>query len=266
MKKAPAIFVGEGNMKCYKCLRLNRASWYDGEFIWPLRKAVEVKGAEKGEACGVGLHLAKSINDAFRYGGFPARVFEVKPLSPILGEDESKIRVAKAKLGENIILDYVLAVNKFLKSIPKIKWFANREPSKFEWKLFENRDAAGDAAWAAAGDAAWDAAWAAAWNAAGDAAWAAAGDAARAAARDAARDAARAAARNAARDAAGDAAWAAAWNAAGGAALIAQVLICRGLKLDKKHIVHAEARWDVWKRGYGLLCDVDGIFYVYKKI
>ena len=197
----------------YKCLRLNQASWYDEKFIWPLRKAIEVKGAKKGGACGVGLHLAKSIDDAFRYGKFPAKVFEVEPLSPILGEDESKIRVAKARLIKNVTPDYVLAVNKFLASIPKVKWLENHLPPRPEWKLFDTRDAT----WDAARDAAWDAA------------------------RDAARDAA--------------------WDAA----LIARVLICQGLKLDKKHIVHAEARWDVWKRGYGLLCDVDGVFYVYKK-
>jgi hypothetical protein len=29
---------------------------------------------------------------------------------------------------------------------------------------------------------------------------------------------------------------------------------------------HARARWDVWQRGFGLLCDVNGVFYVYRKL
>ena len=95
------------------------------------------------------------------------------------------------------------------------------------------------------------------------------------AARDTARDAAWDAARDAARDAALDAAWDAAWDAARGAALDAardvalliRVKFCMnlGLKIAKKHIVHVCERIEVWKRGYGLLCDVDGKLYVYAK-
>ena len=87
--------------------------------------------------------------------------------------------------------------------------------------------------------------------------WAAAGDAAG----DAARAAARVAAWDAARDAAGDAARAAAWVAAWDAALYAMILLVPSI--DEKHRKHAEARMDVWRRGYGLLCDVDGKLYVY---
>ena len=48
------------------------------------------------------------------------------------------------------------------------------------------------------------------------------------------------------------------------AALMARVLVCEGLPLDPAHIAHARARWDVWTRGYGLLCDVEGVLYVYR--
>ena len=65
----------------------------------------------------------------------------------------------------------------------------------------------------------------------------------------------------------GMAAWAAAWvaarDAAGDARLWSQVLVCDGLPLAQRHIDHARARMDVWRRGYGLLCDVDGVLYVY---
>jgi hypothetical protein len=204
-------------MKYYKCLRLNRASWHDEKFVWPLRKSIEVKEATRGKPCGVGLHLAKSINDVFQYGGFPALVFEAKPLSPILGEDETKIRVAKARLVKDVTPDYVLAVNKFLATIPKINWFKNHRPPKPEWKMFDTRNSAYNAAY----------------------------DAARAAASDAARNAA--------------------YDAASDAAIFAVMLICQGLKLDKKDHDHIKARWEVWQRGYGLLCDVDEVLCVYRK-
>jgi hypothetical protein len=35
------------------------------------------------------------------------------------------------------------------------------------------------------------------------------------------------------------------------------------LSLDPKHIEHFDARWDVWRRGYALLCDVNGKLFVY---
>jgi hypothetical protein len=75
------------------------------------------------------------------------------------------------------------------------------------------------------------------------------------------RDAARAAARDAARAAAR----AAAWDAAGAAELYSQMLICDGLPLAQKHIDHIAARWNVWQKGYCLLCDVGGVLYVYTK-
>lgn len=66
---------------------------------------------------------------------------------------------------------------------------------------------------------------------------------------------------------AGAAARAAAWDAAGDAALYTQVIhICADLKLDEKHIEHAKARWQVWQKSYCLLCDVDGVLYVYATI
>jgi primosomal protein N' len=73
--------------------------------------------------------------------------------------------------------------------------------------------------------------------------------------------AARDAARAAAGAAAGAAAWAAAWDAAWDAALYVQVKLTDGI--DQKHIDHANARMDVWRKGYALYCDVNGKLYVY---
>lgn len=63
----------------------------------------------------------------------------------------------------------------------------------------------------------------------------------------------------AARAAAGAAARAAAWDAS----LLVQMHITSDLQVSAKHRQHALARWEVWTRGYGLLCDVDGVLYVY---
>ena len=238
-------------MKYYKLLRTNRSSWYDDGFIWPLNKPVEIKEARKGDACGIGLHLAKTIDDCFLYGEFPCRIFEAEPISPILGEDNIKIRVAKAKLGKEVTPQYVRRVNSFIRSLEKIPWMQHARPPLKKWKLFETREDA----WKAAENWGWDAACDVAWNAARDAA--------RIAARNAARDAARIAALFAARrtlagDAGGDVGW--------DAALWASMLVCDGLKLDEKYIQHARARMEVWRRGYGLLCDIDGVLYVYKEV
>ena len=163
----------------------------------------------------------------------------------------------------------------FMQEIPKVPYFKPDGKPKKEWKIFYGKtwDPAWDAAWDAARGAAWDAAGVAAWDAAGVAAKDAAGDAAGVAAWDAAGDAARGAAWDAAgvaagvaaRDAAGVAAWDAAWDAARGAALYTDYIIVSDLKFKNKakHLKHAKARWEVWQKGYGLLCDVDGVLYVY---
>ena len=56
-----------------------------------------------------------------------------------------------------------------------------------------------------------------------------------------------------------DAARDAAWNAAGDAA----VALVAGSKLAKKHRDHLTARLGVWRKGYALLCDMNGMLYVY---
>ena len=80
-------------------------------------------------------------------------------------------------------------------------------------------------------------------------------------------NAAWAAALAAAGDAARNAAWNAALDAALDAALMAQFLICAHLPIKNKdkHFAHVKARMQVWEKGYGLVCDVDGVLYVYSK-
>lgn len=59
--------------------------------------------------------------------------------------------------------------------------------------------------------------------------------------------------------------WAAARDAARDAGLLARIKICAGLKLDQKHLKHAEERWEANKRGFRVYCDVNGTLYVYRK-
>jgi hypothetical protein len=66
----------------------------------------------------------------------------------------------------------------------------------------------------------------------------------------------------AARDAAGDAARAAAWDAA---LYVLMCGICADLPLAAAHRQHVDARWRVWWSGYGLVCDVQGVLYVYER-
>jgi len=63
-----------------------------------------------------------------------------------------------------------------------------------------------------------------------------------------------AAASSAARDAARDAAW--------DAALVAR---CYLAFPASTHYKYALSRWAIWEAGYGLLCDIEGTFFVYKK-
>ena len=98
--------------------------------------------------------------------------------------------------------------------------------------------------WQAAWVKAWDAALNAAQNAEWDSAW------------DASREV-YSVAWNAVQNVLQDAAW--------DAALYADFIIVSDLEFrDKeKHRKHVEARWEVWRKGYGLLCDMDGLLYVY---
>ena len=56
------------------------------------------------------------------------------------------------------------------------------------------------------------------------------------------------------------AAWAAARDAAGDARLKSCVIVSW---LKNEHSIHAEKRMEVWRKGFCLLCDVNGVLYVY---
>jgi hypothetical protein len=284
----------------YKILSPEGDSLHGGKLRWDLPK-LNTDGtytpgnwhSAKGkiEACENGLHLTPR---PYRWYTWDCAVYEAE------GRGDCDTHNGKVAYREARLLRPVqhpqwwLDAHRFVEAIPATRFMKPDAKPLKEWKLFTAstlnaardaaRAAAWDAAWDAARDAAWDAEPAAAWDAEPAAAWdaepAAAWDTARDAAWDTARDAARAAAMAAARDAAWgvawdaapaaalDAAWYAAWYAtraaAWDAALYVQThFICRDLKLDPQHVQHAADRWRVWQKGYCLLCDVDGILYVY---
>ena len=140
-------------------------------------------------------------------------------------------------------------LEKFMDSIPTIKWYLPDGKPKKAWRLFY-----GDT-WASA----WDSAWACARDSARDSA----SDSARDSASDSARDSARDSASNSARDSASDSAW----DSAMDFSLMARMIVVSDLDYPdkKKHEKHVRERINVWCKGYGLLCDVDGVLYVYAK-
>jgi hypothetical protein len=166
-------------------------------------------------------------------------------------------------------------LDEFISGIERIPYFKpDGEPRK-EWRMFYGKTLA--EAWSAAKDAAWVSAMAVEGNrameAAKDAAWVSAMGAIRDAAIGANRDASWIAAWDAARDAT--------WNAVGpiartiasvaagdavlDAALMAQLIVVKDLGFEGKdrHIKHVSERMDVWRKGYGVAADVNGILYVY---
>ena len=161
-------------------------------------------------------------------------------------------------------------VEEFLEEIRTADYWLkpDGQPLK-EWELFEadTLQEARNAAEKAVEVGDWNAKWNAKWSAAFDATENATDDAARTAALDAAEDAADDAARSAAFDAADGAAFDAAISdgATSDVALFACMLVCYDLDVDFKHKEYCNRIMEVWRKGYCLLCDVDGVLYVYAK-
>jgi hypothetical protein len=225
-------------MKLYKIL-VNGKSCHGGDFKWSLPQNGKPGKWHKHKGvlvmCDKGFHLT---NKPFEWYEMDCECYEAEIKGTAEWKDDkcvcSKVRLIKKVKHPKWWLDTL----KFISKIKKIKYFQPDGKPLKEWKVFNGDD------------------WNAAWNAARSAAWNAAGNAAR----------------NAAWNAAGNAAWNAAWSAAGDAArgtardaaLMAQQMIVKD-KVNKKHFKHAQDRMKVWQKGYGLLCDINGILYVYAK-
>ena len=199
----------------YKLVRPDYTSFHEKTFKWPVRGIVEVKGATANGACGNGLHLALSIDSALRYVSFPFRILKVRPLSSILGSDNTKIRVAKAQsLGEIKPPKWAIRTENYIKKIESdvktVPWFRGNNHTKAKelvkkhfnrLEVFHPQISLNPEVNIIAASTAWSAAESAAWSTARNAARNAAERAARSAARSAAESAARSAAESAAEEA-----------------------------------------------------------------
>jgi hypothetical protein len=275
----------------YKVLSKDGRSIHGGDLQWSLPTQKPDGSWEPGDwhqvdgdlvPCHNGLHLTDERGvwrDWIVWGSVVWEAEAGRERVGALSDGESrKVAVRRARLVRPMTEpDWWVAAKRFVaQDIPAVPWFRPDGEPDPAWRLSTAetwgaartaaRGAARGAAQGAAGTAAaGTAARTAAWDAARDAARDAAGTAARTAARDAAWDAAGAAAGTAACDAARDAAWDAAGAAAADAALVATMAVAPDAGVAPEHRAHAAARWNVWRKGYALLCDVDGVLYVYAK-
>src|ERR1700690_1794709 len=145
-------------MPLYKALTPDRLSFYDRKTKWELGVEMpEIKSEQLG-ACGQGYHLAKSIEHAISYARFPMSIYEADALGDRLGEDNTKVRHSSARIIKEIKTPkWATRAEKFIASIPSVKYLSNCSTPAKAWKMFDPRAAAraaaGDAARAAAGAA-----------------------------------------------------------------------------------------------------------------
>ncbi len=250
----------------YKVI-VDNASAHGGDFDWTahLPRPTKAGAYRPGKwtptiptpvICERGWHLT---TDPMRWPKVGMQVYEAKP-GRVADADGDKIVTDRCRLlrpAPETIPDWWHAAERFIREeIPATPWFHpdwNPDPS---WRLFTAPT------WDSARDSAWDSARDSAWASARDSAW----DSACASARDSAWASACASAWDSAWDSACASACASAWDSAWDSALyVVTEHICAGLPLAEVHRAHARARWDVWRKGYALLCDVAGTLYVYAK-
>ena len=186
------------------------------------------------------------------------RAYEVEPSSDVTEptSDGKSVSSSGRLLREYPLPQWWLDAMRFAtEEIPTIPWMQRVGPVDPAWRVFPTRGAARNTALAGVRNAGWETA------------------------RDAARNATWDAARNATWDTAWDAVWKATRNAAWDTALDAALdaardaalygvtrYVCADLPLAQEHRDLVAARWEVWKRGYGVACDVDGVLHVYEKV
>ena len=61
-------------------------------------------------------------------------------------------------------------------------------------------------------------------------------------------------------------AWRAALDPIGDIFLYVSIHTYDGLNLADEQFIQAQKSMDVWRKGYGLSCDVNGVLYVYERI
>jgi hypothetical protein len=250
----------------YKWTRPDGMSWHDATFgPYAAGKTLTVPGAVVGDPCGIGLHVSARVEDAVGYGRFPGSLWVVESDGPVLGQDSTKMRVASLRVVAEVVKPvWVVAVETFLASIAEVPWFKPTGPPDPTWEHFANYASARASAWdstsardrARASTSVWASVWASAWDSARTSA--------SASARANAWARARASASANARASASASVWAnTSASARDSAALMGAMACLCDCDVPAEHRAHAAARWDVWQRGYGLVCDVDGVLYTY---
>lgn len=145
---------------------------------------------------------------------------------------------------------------KFLfEDIPDMKFFQPDGNPKDEWELFSGET------WGDACDAARKITYSRAWNAEWNKAWNAVWDVSPDGKKELILDKIRTVAMDAVRDRTNGAAPTAEWDAA----LMATYLLSNSWNTENReaHLAYVLERWNVWQKGYGALCDLDGVLYVY---
>ena len=156
-----------------------------------------------------------------------------------------------------LISPWWLGVEKFIREIKKIKWMDNHGTIKRRWYVFDDRYTAAEVVYSISQENAFDVAYAAVAKAVRRTTR----DAACYVAFEKAHDAAHDAVYNVTRD---TASYAVTQDAARDAGLLARYILAEFDETDPDY-QHAQARMDVWRAGYGLLCDRDDVLYVYRR-
>ena len=241
---------------------VNNKSCHGGDFDWtdylpttdgPGKWTTPV---EDVVVCNYGYHLT---TDVMRWPKVGMRVYEAEGTETDHVEGDksahSSVRLLRDVTAE-VVPQYWRDVETFVACLPDVPWMQPQGDPDPAWRVFEARGDVRAALILSLHDSI---------------------DTDRAFAMDAVRSAAMSAGRRAARNEAIDTSQLsildkdhlvsgdASLDACRSASLSASILVCPPGSVDQKHIDHINARWDVWKRGYGLLCDVDGVLYVYRR-
>jgi hypothetical protein len=134
----------------YKWTTPKGHSWHDQKYgPYKVGKTMRVAGAKSGGPCGVGLHVGNTIADAVSYGQIPGKLFRVRGIGPVLGEDDSKRRYRAVKveraLPRPIWLKQAEALIAWLNSRAEIGHSKPNAKPRKTWKHFSSSGAAWDA-------------------------------------------------------------------------------------------------------------------------
>lgn len=254
--------------KWYKVLTNDLKSGHGGTFDWSRYVGCPEKRApviEDVAICRRGYH---ATTDPMQWAIVGMRVFEAVVDGPPADTSKDKGVWPTMGLGYErleLVPTWWHGIEAFIAELQTFPWLQPQGEPNSEWLVFGSRDDASDAA----AEVLWSMHWGAVWDSAHEVAWEAASEAGLVGALDIAGDVVWEETRSMVRGhKVSDIQYAGglvACDAARDAALWARMLICSGLPLAQRHIEHARARMEVWRRGYGLLCDVDGVLYVYER-